>query len=72
MTVLDNVRLGARHQTGERMVGALLPWTWRRQEREITERAYELLDRFGLATKSDDFAGSLSGGQRKLLEMARA
>ncbi|WP_016934865.1 ATP-binding cassette domain-containing protein, partial [Rhodococcus sp. R1101] len=33
MTVLDNVRLGARHQTGERMAGALLPWTWRRQER---------------------------------------
>ncbi|MBX4168272.1 ABC transporter ATP-binding protein [Rhodococcus sp. DMU2021] len=72
MTVLDNVRLGARHQTGERMAGALLPWTWHRQEREITARAYELLDRFGLAAKADDFAGSLSGGQRKLLEMARA
>ena len=36
MTVLDNVRLGARHQTGERMAGALLPWTWRGQEREVT------------------------------------
>src|SRR5262249_35336243 len=39
---------------------------------EITERAEELLERFKLAAKKDDFAGSLSGGQRKLLEMARA
>ncbi|MEE2034070.1 ABC transporter ATP-binding protein [Rhodococcus chondri] len=72
MTVLDNVRLGARHQRGERMLGALLPWTWRAQEREITDRAYDLLARFDLAGKADDLAGSLSGGQRKLLEMARA
>ena len=72
MSVLDNVRLGARHQRGERIGAALLPWTWRAQEREITGRARELLDRFGLAAKADDPAGSLSGGQRKLLEMARA
>ena len=31
-----------------------------------------LLERFNLAAKAQDFAGSLSGGQRKLLEMARA
>ena len=72
MTVLDNVRLGARHQTGERMAGALLPWTWHTQERAITERARDLLARFNLDQKADDLAGSLSGGQRKLLEMARA
>jgi neutral amino acid transport system ATP-binding protein len=72
MTVLDNVKLGATGQSGERMLSALLPWTWRKQEREVTERAHELLARFKLDAKADDFAGSLSGGQRKLLEMARA
>ncbi|MGB3351246.1 MAG: ABC transporter ATP-binding protein [Mycobacterium sp.] len=72
MSVLDNVRLGARHQTGERMLSALLPMTWRGQEARITERAHEMLHRFKLDTKAEDMAGSLSGGQRKLLEMARA
>lgn len=72
LTVLDNVRLGATGQSGERMLGALLPWTWRKQEDDITERAHAMLTRFKLDSKAKDFAGSLSGGQRKLLEMARA
>jgi ABC-type branched-subunit amino acid transport system ATPase component len=45
---------------------------WRGQEKANTERANTLLERFKLLEKKDDFAGSLSGGQRKLLEMARA
>ena len=45
---------------------------WRGQEDANTERADALLERFKLIKKRDDFAGSLSGGQRKLLEMARA
>ncbi|MDI9930142.1 ABC transporter ATP-binding protein [Rhodococcus sp. IEGM 1354] len=72
LTVLDNVRLGATGQRGERMINTFMPWTWKAQERQITERAYELLSRFKLDAKADDLAGSLSGGQRKLLEMARA
>jgi branched-chain amino acid transport system ATP-binding protein len=72
LTVMENMRLGATGQIGERLFSALLPMAWRSQERENTERAQSLLDRFKLDTKSDDFAGSLSGGQRKLLEMARA
>jgi len=72
MTVLENMRLAATGQRGERFLPALLPRTWRAQEREHTERALALLERFGLADKADDFAGELSGGQRKLLEMARA
>ncbi|PFG38170.1 amino acid/amide ABC transporter ATP-binding protein 1 (HAAT family) [Georgenia soli] len=72
MTVLDNMRLGARDQPGERLGAALLPGLWRSREREITDKALELLARFRLDAKKDDFAGSLSGGQRKLLEMARA
>jgi branched-chain amino acid transport system ATP-binding protein len=72
LTVLENMRLGATGQRGEAMWSALLPFTWGSQEREITERADELLRRFKLDAKREDFAGSLSGGQRKLLEMARA
>jgi branched-chain amino acid transport system ATP-binding protein len=72
MTVMDNMRLGATDQTGENMLLSILPFTWRAQEKEVTRRATELLERFNLAAKADDFAGSLSGGQRKLLEMARA
>jgi branched-chain amino acid transport system ATP-binding protein len=71
LTVLDNMRLGAPHQTGERFFGALLR-SWGRQERAITDKAMELLARFRLDAKADELAGSLSGGQRKLLEMARA
>lgn len=72
LTVIENMRLGATEQRGESFWRALLPFTWRSQEATITGRAEELLARFKLDAKRDDFAGSLSGGQRKLLEMARA
>ncbi len=71
LTVLDNMRLGATGQSGESFLGALFT-PWGRQERANTEKARELLARFRLDAKADDLAGSLSGGQRKLLEMARA
>ena len=72
MTVLDNILLGASGQRGESLASAMLRPLWRGQETANRERALELLARFKLDTKADDFAGSLSGGQRKLLEMARA
>ncbi|HQY34826.1 ABC transporter ATP-binding protein [Actinotalea sp.] len=72
MTVIENMRLGAVDQPGENLFRALVPPLWTRREREITEQAESLLERFKLLEKRDDFAGSLSGGQRKLLEMARA
>jgi branched-chain amino acid transport system ATP-binding protein len=72
LTVIENMRLGATGQRGERLFFGLIPPLWRGQERSITERADDLLARFKLDTKRADFAGSLSGGQRKLLEMARA
>ena len=72
MTVLDNMRLGATGQKGENFLRALIPATWTGQQRGIDERAHDLLARFKLDAKASDFAGSLSGGQRKLLEMARA
>ena len=72
MTVIDNMRLGAKKQTGEHFFAAIFPFLWKAQERQIDERALQLLERFNLHEKIADFAGSLSGGQRKLLEMARA
>lgn len=72
LTVLDNMLLGAPNQPGEGMLRALVPGLWRKQEKENVEKAEALLDRFLLLKKKDDYAGSLSGGQRKLLEMARA
>jgi neutral amino acid transport system ATP-binding protein len=72
MTVMDNMKLAAVDQRGERFLAALVPGIWNSQEAEIEKRALELLERFQLDKKADDFAGTLSGGQRKLLEMARA
>ncbi|WP_445256717.1 ABC transporter ATP-binding protein [Nocardioides aurantiacus] len=72
LTVLENMRMGATGQRGERFWAGALPFLWKSQEQEITARARELLGRFKLDAKEQDFAGSLSGGQRKLLEMARA
>jgi branched-chain amino acid transport system ATP-binding protein len=72
MTVLDNMLLAAPGQTGERIGLAPLRFRWRAQEAAVRERAAALLADFGLITMRHEFAGTLSGGQRKLLEMARA
>jgi branched-chain amino acid transport system ATP-binding protein len=72
MSVLDNMLLAAPRNPGERIALAPLRPLWRRAEREARARAIETLAVFGLADKADDYAGTLSGGQRKLLELARA
>lgn len=72
LTVLENMRLGAQQQRGEGLLSALLPPLWKRQEQEISDRATAMLEKFNLIHVKDEFAGALSGGQRKLLEMARA
>lgn len=72
LTVLDNVLLGAPGQVGERLWAAPFRSWWRTQEQANTERAEELLERFNLAHMRDEMAGTLSGGQRRLLEVARA
>lgn len=72
LTVMDNMLLGAPDQPGEGMIRSLFPHLWKPREREIRAKAEALLNRFLLFSKKDDYAGSLSGGQRKLLEMARA
>ena len=73
MSVLDNMRLAAQRQPGERLFTALLaPGRVARREREVRARAGELLERVGLSHLADAYAGTLSGGQRKLLELGRA
>src|SRR3954452_7260351 len=70
MTVIDNMMLGAQNQAGENLFKSMFRPSWGSQERAIEQKADELLERFKLREKKQDFAGSLSGGQRKLLEMA--
>ena len=72
LTVLDNLMLGATGQRGERFLTSLVRPIWKAQEDDVRSRAEDLLVRFKLDHMRDEFAGSLSGGQRKLLEMARA
>ena len=72
LTVLENMKLGSKEQKGESLLYAVFPFLWKAKEVEIEAKAMELLKRFKLDAKKDDFAASLSGGQRKLLEMARA
>ena len=72
MSVIENMKLGATAQRGERWWNGLLPFTWRSEEKAIEARAEELLGRFKLTHMRDEYAGTLSGGQRKLLEMSRA
>jgi len=73
MTVMENMLLASRHQSGESIVNALTrPGEVRREERDHLDRARALLETVKLAEKSDDYAGSLSGGQKKLLMLAQA
>ncbi|GAB2498336.1 hypothetical protein GCM10027063_42280 [Promicromonospora xylanilytica] len=72
LTVLQNMLLAAPDNPGENLFGSLFRPLWSGVEKRNTAKALEILERFNLDQKKDDFAGSLSGGQRKLLEMARA
>jgi len=72
LTVIDNMRLGAQDNPGERFWPSFIKPLWAAKEKSITERADALLERFKLDAKREDYAAELSGGQRKLLEMARA
>lgn len=73
LSVMENMLLAAQKQTGENFWQV---WLQRKQvlaeEKHSRERAIQLLESVGLAHMANEYAGSLSGGQRKLLEMARA
>src|SRR3954452_20976863 len=66
------MRVVATGQQGETLLRAMFAPFWRHQEKANTAKADALLERFLLIKKREDFAGSLSGGQRKLRECAGA
>jgi neutral amino acid transport system ATP-binding protein len=73
LSVVENVMLGAQKQTGENFWRVWFqPHLVAQEEKQIRERAMAVLESVGLAHKAQDYAGALSGGQRKLLEMGRA
>jgi neutral amino acid transport system ATP-binding protein len=73
LSVLENMLLAAQKQTGENFWQVQLqPHVVAKEEKQLKERAMFLLESVGLAHKAADYAGGLSGGQRKLLEMGRA
>jgi ABC-type branched-subunit amino acid transport system ATPase component len=73
LTVLENLVVATPEQRGETFRGAMLGRRyWGEQEREFIERAEDMLERFGLLSLADRYAGELSGGQRRLVEIMRA
>jgi ABC-type branched-subunit amino acid transport system ATPase component len=73
MTLMENMMLAAKDQPGETLGLALFaPGRVRRREQEIRRRAGEYLERLRLSHLIDAYAGTLSGGQKKLLELGRA
>ena len=73
MSVLENLMIMPEHQVGEKI------WnTWfrlsqvKKQERAIVDKALEVLEFVELIDLKNEYAGSLSGGQKKLLEIARS
>jgi ABC-type branched-subunit amino acid transport system ATPase component len=73
LTVLENLLAAPAHQAGESFVNVFFrPGRVRQQEREHAERALHVLDIYGLYGHRDVRARELSGGQKKLLEIARA
>ena len=72
LSVVENMLLAAPQQTGENFFKVWFQQPkLRKEERQNKEKAMSVLESVGLADKAYDYAGALSGGQRKLLEMAR-
>ncbi|MFB6141010.1 MAG: ABC transporter ATP-binding protein [Halosimplex sp.] len=75
MTVLENLMLAPRAQSGEKLVNAVTPGLRGRvkaEERALREEVWDTLELFEIDHLAEEYAGNLSGGQRKLLELARA
>jgi neutral amino acid transport system ATP-binding protein len=72
LTVLENLLVAAQRQRGERLWQAALGKRyWKGQERANVERARQLIARFDMSAKEEEYAGNLSGGQKRLLELMR-
>jgi neutral amino acid transport system ATP-binding protein len=72
MSVLDNLLVATTHHPGERLTRlAVRPRAARAYEKRTRARAHEQLALVGLDAHAAAYAGTLSGGQRKLLDLAR-
>ncbi len=73
LTVLENLLVAAPHNRGDSLFGALMGRRyWIDDERRLVEEARALLERFGMSKKESDYAGNMSGGQKRLIEIMRA
>ena len=72
LTVLENLMMVPGNQSGENLVNALFkPGIVRNEELKVKEKASEVIDFLNLTHLSNELAGNLSGGQKKLLELGR-
>lgn len=72
MTVLENLMLVPPNQIGERLFAPwFMPGRVRRTEQAVYEKAMDVLEFVNLTHLKDEYAGNLSGGQKKLVELAR-
>jgi ABC-type branched-subunit amino acid transport system ATPase component len=73
MTVMENLLVAAPGQRAATFAGSLRGKRyWRPQQKELIEQARQLLDEFGILSKANEYAGTLSGGQKRLVEISRA
>src|SRR6202051_5155585 len=73
LTVLENLLVAAPHNRGDSLWGALRgKGYWMVDERPLIDEARGLLKRFGMSAKESDYAGTMSGGQKRLIEIMRA
>jgi neutral amino acid transport system ATP-binding protein len=73
LTVLENLLVAAPNNRGDSLWGALMgKGYWMVDERPLIDQARGLLKRFGMTAKESDYAGTMSGGQKRLIEIMRA
>jgi branched-chain amino acid transport system permease protein len=73
LTVLENLLVAAPRNRGDSLWGALLGRRyWGEDEERLVAEARGLLARFGMSAKESDYAGTMSGGQKRLIEIMRA
>ena len=72
LTVLENLMMVPGGQSGEKLVNALFkPSLVKKEEIKVKEKALQVIDFLNLKHLSNEIAGNLSGGQKKLLELGR-
>ena len=73
LTVMENLLVAAPDNRGDSIFGALMGKRyWIDDERRLVQQARALLKRFGMSAKESDYAGNMSGGQKRLIEIMRA